>query len=113
MIALFFPAFISISIYVKRKSLELVPDLKLLIRYGIYVIFVNWLGMSLITYIFHIEDCRMESMESFGFLTKYIFITVLFAFLIPYIEEIIHKSIHISFTVEARKGDRDENHKNH
>lgn len=111
-IALFFPAFISISVYARRKSIELVPDLKLLVRYGIYVMLLNWLGMSLITYIFHIEDCVMETMESWGFLTKYIFITAFLAFLIPYIEEIIQKSICISFTVEERKGANNEDHQN-
>lgn len=103
LIALFFPALISLLIYTQRQSVELKLELRLLIRYCIYVILVNWSGMSLVTYIIGIRDCRLEYMESWPFFTKYIAIAVFFAWIIPYIEEIVRKNVHVSFRVERRE----------
>lgn len=110
MIVVFFPAFICISVYAKRRSVELMPDLKLLIRYGIYVMIINWCSMSTVTYVFAVKDCRLEYMDSWGFLTKYNFIAMFFAWIIPYIEEVVRKSISISFKVESREDKSNENH---
>lgn len=107
-IALFFPAFISISIYAKRRSIELAPNLSLLIRYGIYVMAVNWCDMSLTTYVFGIDNSILEYMEKWPFFTKYVLIAIFFAWIIPYIEEVVGKFIHINFRIEPKSEEGDE-----
>lgn len=111
-IALFFPALISISIYAKRKSIELTPNLSILIRYGIYVMAVNWCDMSLTTYVFGRDNSILEYMEKWTFFTKYVFIAILFAWLIPYIEEIIIKFIQINFRIEPKAKEGNESNAN-
>lgn len=103
LIALFFPAFISISIYSRRQSVKLVPNLYLFIRYGIYTMLVNWCDMSLTTYILGKDDSKLAYMENWTFFTKYLFIAVIFSLLIPYIEEAIKKYVNIRFRIEVRK----------
>ena len=110
-IALFFPAIISVCIYCKRQSIKLEFNLHLLVRYGVYTIFTNLCGMSLITYIIGIEATAF-SLESFGFFTKYTFITVFFALCFPYIEEIVKKYLFVSFQVAAKRGVADESVEN-
>ena len=62
MIALFFPALISISIYARRRHIKLDLDVRLWIRYAVYVVAVNWCNMSLTTYVFGIDDSKFEIM---------------------------------------------------
>lgn len=108
-IALFFPAFISITIYCKRQDCEQSFKLNLLIRYAIYTMIISWCDMSLITYIFKIDAAVSDFFESFGFYTKYVFVAIFLAWSIPYIEEIVGKYIHVSFRVEAREKKAIEN----
>lgn len=107
-IALFFPALISISIYVRRMSIERKITLNMLIKYAIYVMLTNWCCMSLLTYAVRLEDCRAEYLDSWGFFTKYLLLAALFAWMIPYVEEMIRKSVQVSFQVKAREGDGNE-----
>lgn len=100
-IALFFPALLSVSVYFRRQPAKLKPDLYLMTRYGIYTMLVNWCAMSLITYIFQTKVV-ISDMESSGFFTKYVFIAVFFAGLIPYMEEIIKKYVCIRFHIESK-----------
>ena len=111
-IALFFPALISISIYANRKSIELTPNLSILIRYGIYVMAINWCDMSLTTYVFGIDNSMLEYMEKWTFFTKYVLIAIFFAWIIPYIEEIIGRFIHINFWIEPKVEKGNESNEN-
>lgn len=77
-------------------------NLFLLVRYIIYVMIVNWCDMALISYIIKPGTYVVDDMESFVFFTKYILIAIFFAWLIPYLEEIIRKYIHISFQVKEQ-----------
>lgn len=60
----FFLALVSKSIYTHRHFVKLAPRLDLLILYEIYVLFINWCDMSLITHIFEVERYRLEYMHS-------------------------------------------------
>lgn len=110
-LSLFFPALISILIYTKRRSIEIRLTLDLLIRYAIYVLIVNWCALSIVIYILKIENVILEFLESGPFFTKYTLIAMFLAWIIPYIEEIVQKSIHISFHIEERTKKEYENSK--
>lgn len=111
-IALFFPALISIFIYIRREQVEKNSKVELLVRYGIYTLLVNWFVMSLIIYILGIEYCTLDAMESWSFFTKYVLIAVFLAWIIPYIEEIIRKSISVRFQVKSKLEEKNEINKN-
>lgn len=110
-IALFFPALISVGIYVRRRPIEWMLTLNTLVKYGIYVMFTNWCCMSLLTYVVRMSDCRVEYLDSWGFFTKYLLLAVFVAWLIPYVEEIVSKSIQVSFQVKTKVEEENEDAK--
>lgn len=77
-IALFFPAFISASIYCRRQHVEWKFSLFLIVRYIIYVMIVNWCDMALITYIIKPGVYVSNDMESFSFFYKIYFYCCVF-----------------------------------
>ena len=101
MIALFFPALISISIYARRRHIKLDLDVRLWIRYAVYVVAVNWCNMSLTTYVFGIDDSKLMYMENWPFFTKYVFIAILLACGLPYLVEVAKKYFCISVRIES------------
>lgn len=111
-IALFFPALISMSIYIKRQSPRRVFKIELLIRYGIYTLLINWCVMSFMIYILGIEYCTLDNMENWSFFTKYVLITAFLAWTIPYIEEIVGKSISVRFHVKSKLEEKGEDNQN-
>ncbi len=108
-IALFLPACISVSIRHRRNkelSWNLLPTF---IEYGILSMVNVWVSVGTVTLALRIPDVTAEAFRSFPFFSKYMVISVMAAFLVPYAEEIIRKCIGVTFSVKtAQKEDADE-----
>lgn len=101
-IALFFPALVSVVIRHKRmKKLEW-NLLECAFEYALLVLINTFMTQAFIVYILKVET-DVYSLESFPFFTKYVFFAFIFAFFIPYIEEVIKKYVEISFSVEKQE----------
>lgn len=101
-IALFLPACLSLIIRHKRNK-ELgwsMPES--ILEYAVLVIFNVLLSESIIVYVLRVEAVDVTAFQSFPFFTKYMVISLLIAWLMPYVEEIGRKYIQISFSVDSR-----------
>lgn len=99
LIALFFPAIISVCIYCKRQSIALECRLNLLVRYMIYIMIISLCSCFSIVYVLK-KTPVMAELEIFEFFTKYMLIALIFSCIIPYLEEILKKYISVKFHVE-------------
>lgn len=108
MIALFFPALISIVIRHTRDKEQIWKMPETLIRYGMYTLWNVFLTTAIITYGLNISGVTADAFESFPFFTKYVVIAIAAAVLLPYLEEMIKKYIKVTFTVKERN--EKENH---
>lgn len=105
-IALFLPACISVVIRHKRNK-ELTWKMpECIFEYAILVVINTFLAEAVITYGLRIDGVDITAFESFGFFTKYLFISSVIAFFIPYIEEIYRKYVSISFSVEKKEEEK-------
>lgn len=108
-IGLFFPALISVSIKHSRNPEYTWQFPQILVEYGIYVLVNVLLTTVAVTYVMNVPGVIVDALDSFPFFIKYMVIAVLAAVFVPYIEEMIRKYIHITFTVRT-KDDKGENH---
>lgn len=101
-IALFLPACISLMIRHKRNK-ELswrIPES--ILEYAVCVIFNVLLSQCIIVYVLRIDAVDITAFRSFPFFTKYMVISLFVAWLMPYVVEIGHKYIKVSFSVDSR-----------
>ncbi len=99
-IGLFFPAFISLLIKIKRNNKQK-WDRLVIIEYGRYTLINVWLTTVIVVYGFNKFEVMIDSLERFSFFLKYTSIAILIAVLLPYLEEIIKKYIQITFIVRS------------
>lgn len=106
-IALFLPACISLIIRHKRNdSLKWsVPES--IIEYAILVLINVLISQCVIVYVLGIGGVDMTAFQSMPFFTKYLVISIVIAWITPYLEEIGRKYISVSFKVEVPKEVRD------
>lgn len=106
---LLLPACISMKIQIRRNGNKMLTDSILgeLLRYGSWVLGINFLTMMVITYFLGIEGVREDAFGSFPFAVKYVVISVLISVVVPYILEIFKKYISVTFIV----GENDEKNK--
>ena len=105
-VCIFAPALCTVAIQLNRKCVsERIRDI--VIRYGIWVLMTNLITMSIINYIIGVHDVTADALDSFGFATKYMIISLFMALIMPYIVEVISKYINVSFKVETPK-EKDE-----
>ena len=101
-IALFLPACITMSIRQQRGAgceKKLFP---VLLEYGKTVLWCNLLTMGVITYVLRVSDVQSDAFKSFPFFSKYVIIAMFFAFIMPYISEVIGRYIKIRFFVKEK-----------
>lgn len=98
-VCVFLPAFISVAILNRRKGYKCVVDVVL--SYGMWTLFLNFLNMILVTYVLRIDNVVFDSLDSFPFALKYIAVASVMAFVFPYFFEIIKKFINIEFKVDV------------
>lgn len=103
-IALFFPAFISLNIRYKRKKMYDQKVAGFILKYGIYVLINTFVTQAIITFLLRMDGIEMSAFSSFPFFIKYVMIASVIAFLTPYVEEILEKSINVSFEIEDNSG---------
>ncbi len=112
-IGLFFPALISLKICLARDSGNSINIVLLLIRYGLYVLWDNWVTQLLITYVLGISDVTAEALNSVSFFTKYVVIAAGVAVLLPLCVELVKKYFKISVETgindEENKEDKENN----
>ena len=99
LIALFFPACISMAIRHRRNKELTWNVITCLIEYAVLVIINVFLGEAVITYGLKMNGVDNTAFSSFGFFTKYLFIVSVIAYITPYVEEVVRKYVSISFSV--------------
>lgn len=101
-IALFAPALFTVTIRQKRENAGEQKILPTVLEYGKTVLICNLFAMLAVTYIFKIDGVMETAFTSFPFFIKYAVIELLFACILPYLEEIWKKYVHISFIIEGK-----------
>lgn len=76
---------------------------RLIFQYMIEVLKNVILTVVTITYVLKVEDVNFSALSSFPFFSKYVVIAVMYAWLLPYFEEIVLKYIRISFKIEVEE----------
>ena len=99
LIALFFPAFISLAVRHRRNKELSWNAIACLVEYVVLVITNVFLSEAVITYGLKMTGVDNTAFSSFGFFTKYLFIASVIAYITPYVEEVIRKYVSISFSV--------------
>lgn len=108
-IGLFFPAIVSVLIKHSRNVHFTWNMPKTLLEYGIYVLINVLITGCTITYGLGLSDVTSDAFNSFPFFTKYTIIALAAAIVVPYIEEIIRKSIKVTLMVKTYDEKREEN----
>ena len=109
-IALFFPAMISMKISLNRMVEKNTGILQAIIKYGLYVLADNLLTQLIITYVLGISDVTADAFNSFPFFTKYIVIASFVAMLLPFCVELVSKYIRVTIETGA-DGEKGRNNK--
>lgn len=99
LIALFFPAFISMAVRHRRNKELSWNVIACLVEYAVLVVINVFLGEAVITYGLRMTGVDNTGFSSFGFFTKYLFIASVIAYIVPYVEEVVKKYVSISFSV--------------
>ncbi len=102
-IALFLPACISLIIRHKRNGRLKWSVPESIIEYGILVLINVLISQCVVVYVLGIGGVDASAFQSMPFLTKYLVISIVIAWLTPYLEEIGRKNIGVSFKVEGSK----------
>lgn len=105
-IALFFPSCISMMIRHRRNKNLMWKMPECIFEYAVLTIINTFLAQSVITYGLRMDGVDITAFESFGFFTKYLLITSVISFFIPYIEEVFTKYVKVSFTVKEKEEDK-------
>lgn len=107
-LCLLLPACISMQVQIRRNGNKMLSNsiLQELFRYGRWVLAINFMTMALIAYIIGRKDIE-EYLCNFHYAVKYLMVSMLIAFVVPYLLEIYHNYISITFSV----GERDEEKK--
>lgn len=102
-VCLLLPACISMQIQIRRNGNKMLSDsvLQELFRYGRWVLAINFIAMGFTAYVAGRSDME-EYLRNFHYAVKYMSLSVLIAFFLPYLLEIYHKYISITFTVGER-----------
>ena len=100
-VCIFLPALCAIGIELKRRSYDM-KTVQIVIRYGIWVLAINFMAMLCVVYVFGIEGVLTDAMDSFSFACKYIVISLILSIVLPYIIEILGKYLRISFEVTSK-----------
>lgn len=101
-IAVIGPAMLSMKIKINRNGIGNQSWYVFFVYYILEILKNTFLTVATITYLFRIDDVQFSAMNSFPFFSKYIIISIVYAFLLPYIEEIIRKYIKVTFGVENK-----------
>ena len=99
-IALFIPSFITMSIKLRRGTLSESGVFSIIFEYAQNVLWTNFFVVSIVTYLLGMDDVQSNALKSFPFFTKYVVIAVIWAFFLPYIQEVGKRYIKIHFHIK-------------
>lgn len=104
-ICLLLPACVSMLIRYRRKGEQQSRESMFIeiCCWGVWVLINNLLTIFTLLYVVGHDSLVVEVFDSFAFSMKYIGIAFVFAWVMPYVVEIIEKYISITFTVAERK----------
>lgn len=111
-IALFLPACISLIIRHKRNDRLKWSVPESIIEYAVLVLVNVLVSQCIVIYVLGIDGVDVSAFQSFPFFTKYLVISMVTAWLTPYLEEIVRKNISVSFKVEGSKDVQDNTEQN-
>lgn len=100
--ALFFPAFIAMTIRQKRGTGCEKHWFPILLEYGRTVLWCNLFTIILITYVLGMDSVVGEALNSFSFFSKYVMIACVCSFIIPYVQEVVARYIKIRFFLKEK-----------
>lgn len=103
-ICLLLPACVSMLVINKRKG-EQEASKNVLVdiwRWGVWVLINNLLTFFTLLYVVGYDSLLMEVFESFSFSMKYTLLALIYAWIIPYMVEIVKKYISITFTIKEK-----------
>lgn len=101
-IALFFPAFIAMTIRQKRGTGCEKHWFLVLLEYGRTVLWCNLLTVMIITYVLGMDSVVGEALNSFSFFSKYMIIASVCSFVLPYVQEVVARYIKIRFFLKEK-----------
>lgn len=104
------PAVLALKTKMKRQGTENERSKGInrwVLQYAVEILKNVFLTTATITYILKIDDVNFSALSNFPFFTKYVVIAVAYAWLLPYVEEVISKYVSISFKIEV-EGDAEE-----
>lgn len=104
---LLLPACISMHVQIRRNGNRMLSDniLQELFRYGRWVLAINFMAMGLISYAMGRGDIE-EYLCNFHYAVKYLLLSMLIAYIVPYLLEIYHKYISVTFSVGERNEEK-------
>lgn len=105
------PAALAMRTKIRRRESEKIRAEEmgmLLLQYGMEILKNVFLTAATITYILKIEDVNFTALSSFPFFTKYVVIALAYAWILPYLEEMIVKYIGISFKIEVEENAKEK-----
>lgn len=103
-ICLLLPACVSMLVIYNRKggqatSKNVIVDIW---RWGVWVLINNFMTFFTLLYIVGHDSLVVDVFDSFAFSMKYILIALVYAWIIPYMVEIVKKYISITFTIKEK-----------
>lgn len=111
-IALFLPACISLAIRHRRNSKLKWSVPESIIEYAVLVLVNVLLSQCIVVYVLGGGGVEASAFQSMPFMTKYLVIAIILAWLLPYLEEIVRKYIDISFKIESAGDSEDDSKQN-
>lgn len=102
-LALFFPASISVCIWHRRSARTSWSILPTLIEYGVWTTCNVLISVLLIVFVFHRSDITTASFQEFPFVGKYMIIAMTAAGILPYAVEIVSKCFGVTFVCKERE----------
>lgn len=105
-LCLLLPACVAMQVQIRRNGGKMLSDniLLELFRYGRWVLAINFLAISFTAYILG-KVGEEEHFRNFHFAVQYLLLSTVIAFLLPYLVEIYHKYISISFVIGERNNE--------
>lgn len=100
-ICLFFPTFISLSVLERIEKPK--ENIKRLNNYAIYNILINLIGLLTVSYLNGFEVKMVDSLYTILFSIKYLLLTSIIAFILPYAINYIKNNFKIKFKREKSK----------
>ena len=93
-IALFFPAMISLRILMADKTVAKKDFFNSIFAYCMYAIVINLSSMAMVSYVLGIDGLTISVLESFSFFIVYTVMSCFWALFVAIITKLLRRNIH-------------------